>query len=279
MIKIGNTGIVGVYFGTTPITSIYKGLDLVYTSGISYGKDDYVIKVQTTAANEYVNIPLDTEQWLICDWGDGSTVKEIFNDSISTLSHTYSNPGTYYVILKYKYNPPTSQQYAFKPNTYDMSYITDIVHMPETPIINTSALYNDSTDNYNPNLANNFAFKSNINSQLLYLYATDTSVNKEFTVQATKSCSINLKGSYTTLNALNYSPTEAGISIQSSNVSEFKGFFDLSKCDKNTAINGVKQLTKIEQIALPTYQSIIDYGNSSCLGNYRQNNNVSYVYK
>ena len=30
MIKIGNTGIVGVYKGSTPITSIYKGLDLVY---------------------------------------------------------------------------------------------------------------------------------------------------------------------------------------------------------------------------------------------------------
>ena len=30
MIKIGNTGIVGVYKGSTPITSIYKWLDLVY---------------------------------------------------------------------------------------------------------------------------------------------------------------------------------------------------------------------------------------------------------
>lgn len=33
MIKIGNTGIVGVYKGSTPITSIYKWLDLVYKTG------------------------------------------------------------------------------------------------------------------------------------------------------------------------------------------------------------------------------------------------------
>ena len=81
MIKIGNTGIVGVYKGSTPITSIYNGLNLVYKTGISYGKDDYVIKVQTTKANQAVYIPLYTSQWLICDWGDGSTVEEKFNKS------------------------------------------------------------------------------------------------------------------------------------------------------------------------------------------------------
>ena len=164
MIKIGNTGIVGVYKGSTPITSIYKGLDLVYKTGISYGKDDYVIKVYTTAARQSVFLPLETEHWLICDRGDGSTVEERYNNSISNFAHVYSHPGTYYIILKYKYNPPTSQKYAFKPHTDDMSKITDIVHMPETPIIQISALYNDSTANYNSNLANNLAFKSNINS-------------------------------------------------------------------------------------------------------------------
>lgn len=278
MIKIGNTGIVGVYKGITPITSIYKGLDLVYKTGISYGKDDYVIKVQTTAARQSVSLPLYTNQWLICDWGDGSTVEERFNNSVSNFVHTYSKPGTYYIILKYKYNPPTSQQYAFKPYTSDMSKIIDIVHMPETPIIDSSYLYNQDTDNYNPNLANNFAFKSNITSQMFTLYATDTSANKEFTVQATKSCVINLIGAYNTLKALNYSPTSANINISSSNISEFKGFFDLSKCDKSTNINGFKQLNKVEQIALPTYQSITNYGNSSYLGSLQQNNNISYMY-
>ena len=281
MIKIGNTGIVGVYKGSTPITSIYKGVDLVYKTGISYGKDDYVIKVQTTTENKYVYIPLDTDQWLICDWGDGSTVEEKYNDSVSNFIHPYSNPGTYYVILKYKYHPPyppDSQQYAFRPNTQDMSYITDIVHMPETPIIQTSALYNDSAANYNPNLANNFAFKSNINSQVLYVYATDTSVNKEFTVQTKKDCSITLKGAYNTVKALNYSPTDAHFNIDGSNVSEFKGFFDLSKCPQNNIINGFEQLNKIEQIALPTYTTQTDYGNVSYLGYSWNNNNVSYMY-
>lgn len=278
MIKIGNTGIVGVYKGSTPITSIYKGVDLVYTSGISYGKDDYVIKVQTTAAGQSVSLPLDTDQWLICDWGDGSTVEEKFNDAVYNFIHTYSNPGIYYIILKYKYDPPTSQVSAFKPYTSDASKIIDIVHMPETPIIDGSHLYNDSTDNYNPNLANNLAFKSNIESQIIYGYATDTSVNKEFTVQAKKSCSIRLIGSYNTVKALNYSPTEAHINIDGSKVSEFKGFFDLSKCSKNTTINGVQQLNKIEQIALPTYNTQADYGNSSILGNISYNNNVSYMY-
>lgn len=279
MIKIGNTGIVGVYKGSTPITSIYKGLDLVYKTGISYGKDDYVIKVQTTAASQSVFIPLYTDQWLICDWGDGSTVEERYNNSESNFVHTYSNPGTYYIILKYKYNPPTSQQYAFKPHKYaDISNIIDIVHMPETPIINGSSLYNDSTAKYNPNLANNFAFKSNIKSQYFYVYATDTSVNKEFTVQATNDCSITLIGAYNTVKALNYSPTYAHFSINNSNISEFKGFFDLSKCPKSTTINGIQQLNKIEQIALPTYTTQADYGNSSFLGNSWNNNNVSYMY-
>ena len=279
MIKIGNTGIVGVYKGSTPITSIYKGLDLVYKTGISYGKDDYVIKVYTTKARQSVYLPLYTSQWLICDWGDGSTVEEKFNNSESNFVHTYKNPGTYYIILKYKYNPPTSQQYAFKPYSSDMSKIIDIVHMPETPIIDNSALYNsNNTNNYNPNLSNNLAFKSNIKSQSFTLYATDTSVNKEFTVQAAKSCNINLIGAYTTLKALNYSPTDANITIASSNISEFKGFFDLSKCDKNTAINGFKQLNKVEQIALPTYNTNADYGDVSYLGYSNQNNNVSYMY-
>lgn len=278
MIKIGNTGIMGVYNGSTPITSIYKGNDLVYTSGPNYGKDDYVIKVQTTAAEQDVYLPLYTEQWLICDWGDGSTVEEKFNNSVNTFIHTYSNPGTYYIILKYKYDPPTSQQYAFFPHTSDASKIIDIVHMPETPIIEISAFYNDSTNNYNPNLANNFAFKSNIESQIIQVHATDTSINKEFTVQATKYCSIGLTGAYNTLKALNYSPTSAGISIFDSNISELKGFFDWSKCDKSADISGIEQLTKIEQIALPTYKSITNYGESSSLGYYLHNNNISYVY-
>lgn len=278
MIKIGNTGIVGVYKGSTPITSIYKGLDLVYKTGISYGKDDYVIKVQTTKARQSVSLPLYTDQWLICDWGDGSTVEEKFNKSEANFAHSYANPGTYYIILKYKYTPPTSQDYAFKPYTSDISKIIDIVHMPETPIISGSYLENRDTDNYNPNLANNFAFKSNIESQSFYVYATDTSVNKEFTVQAKKSCRINLIGAYTTLNALNYSPTDANINITGSNVTEFKGFFDWSKCPKGTTINGFKQLNKVEQIALPTYNNQANYGNSSFLGYISQNNNVSYMY-
>ena len=278
MIKIGNTGIVGVYKGSTPITSIYNGLNLVYKTGISYGKDDYVIKVQTTAARQSVSLPLYTSQWLICDWGDGSTVEERFNNSESNFAHSYANPGTYYIILKYKYNPPTSQDYAFKVYTSDISKIIDILHMPETPIISGSYLYNSSTDNYNPNLANNLAFKSNIRSQIFYVYATDTSVNKEFTVQAKKSCSISLKGAYTTLNALNYSPTDANINIDGSNVTEFKGFFDWSKCPNSSTINGFKQLNKVEQIALPTYKTQTNYGNSSILGYISQNNNVSYMY-
>ena len=279
MIKIGNTGIVGVYKGSTPITSIYKGLDLVYKTGISYGKDDYVIKVQPTATNKYVHIPLQTDQWLICDWGDG-TVEEKFNKSESNFIHAYSKPGTYYIIIKYKYNPPTSQQYAFysTSSSSDISNIIDIVHMPETPIIQTSALYNNSNNNYNPNLSNNLAFKSNIESQVFYVYATDTSINKEFTVQATKSCNITLIGAYTTLNALNYSPTDAHISIAGSNVTEFKGFFDWSKCPKSNTINGFKQLNKVEQIALPTYYPWESYGNVSILGDTQQNNNISYMY-
>lgn len=47
MIKIGNTGIVGVYKGSTPITSIYKGVDLVFGGSTPPLDSDIVFEYDT----------------------------------------------------------------------------------------------------------------------------------------------------------------------------------------------------------------------------------------
>ena len=95
MIKIGNINIVGVYFGTTPITSIYKGVDLVF--GGSTPSGGYIEFTATRPSSSYSNfvLPIDflgdtrtsmlktndipnNEKFITgtVDWGDG-TVEDV----------------------------------------------------------------------------------------------------------------------------------------------------------------------------------------------------------
>lgn len=107
MIKIGNTGIVGVYKGSTPITSIYKGNDLVYTSGPGKGYIEFTANSTSSLYNFVLpidflgshrsnclntnNIP-DNEKFITgtVDWGDG-TVENVTINTDQVAEHTYSN--------------------------------------------------------------------------------------------------------------------------------------------------------------------------------------------
>ena len=108
MIKIGNTGIVGVYKGSTPITSIYKGIDLVFGGSTPPLDSDIVFEYDTAlGGNNTVYLPivalhqpgnLTGQASFIVDWGDGQTDDTYVSTSRTTLvSHTYNTAGTYEV--------------------------------------------------------------------------------------------------------------------------------------------------------------------------------------
>lgn len=107
MIKIGNTGIVGVYKGSTPITSIYKGNDLVFggstpskgyiefTANSTPSSYNFVLPIDflgSTRTNIFNtnNIP-DNEKFITgtVDWGDG-TVENVTINEDQVAEHTYS---------------------------------------------------------------------------------------------------------------------------------------------------------------------------------------------
>ena len=106
MIKIGNTGIVGVYKGSTPITSIYKGVDLVFGGSTPPLDSDIVFEYDTAlGGNNTVYLPivalhqpgnLTGEARFIVDWGDGQTDDTYVSTNRTTLvSHTYNTAGVY----------------------------------------------------------------------------------------------------------------------------------------------------------------------------------------
>lgn len=105
MIKIGNTGIVGVYKGSTPITSIYKGNDLVFGGSTPPLDSDIVFEYDTTLGDNTVYLPIVAlhqpdgntgEARFIVNWGDGQSDDTYVSTNRSVfVSHTYSTAGVY----------------------------------------------------------------------------------------------------------------------------------------------------------------------------------------
>ena len=105
MIKIGNTGIVGVYKGSTPITSIYKGNDLVFGGSTPPLDSDIVFEYDTTLGGNTVYLPIVAlhqpdgntgEARFIVNWGDGQSDDTYVSTGTTVLvSHTYSTAGVY----------------------------------------------------------------------------------------------------------------------------------------------------------------------------------------
>ena len=108
MIKIGNTGIVGVYKGSTPITSIYKGVDLVFGGSTPPLDSDIVFEYDTTlGGNNTVYLPIvalhqpdgnSGQASFTVNWGDEQTDDTyVSTNSTVLVSHTYNTAGTYEV--------------------------------------------------------------------------------------------------------------------------------------------------------------------------------------
>ena len=108
MIKIGNTGIVGVYKGSTPITSIYKGVNLVFGGSTPPLDSDIVFEYDTAlGGNNTVYLPIvalhqpdgnSGQASFIVDWGDGQTDDTyVSTNSTVFVSHKYNTAGTYEV--------------------------------------------------------------------------------------------------------------------------------------------------------------------------------------
>lgn len=105
MIKIGNTGIVGVYKGSTPITSIYKGNDLVFGGSTPPLDSDIVFEYDTTLGGNTVYLPivalhqpgnLTGQASFTVNWGDGQSDDTYVSTNRTVLvSHTYSTAGVY----------------------------------------------------------------------------------------------------------------------------------------------------------------------------------------
>lgn len=145
MIKIGNTGIVGVYKGSTPITSIYKGLDLVF--GGSTPSEGYIEFTATRPSSSYSNfvLPIDflgdtrtsmlktndipnDEKFITgtVDWGDG-TVEDVTINSSQIAKHKYTANNTYTI----RFTPTNSPNvpvinFTDYPDNNMSSYLTHI---------------------------------------------------------------------------------------------------------------------------------------------------------
>ena len=169
MIKIGNTGIVGVYKGSTPITSIYKGLDLVFGNSAEENPHSLVCEFKTTANTQKVWLPMFPYLTGFSkpapfngtiDWGDGTTtnVSETGGSYRPEYDHKYSTAGTYiarftptsgyYTVTFDMYNNTnpylkkilqagdsckgfTTRNYYQNPSTYDHDIYIDEIHLEE----------------------------------------------------------------------------------------------------------------------------------------------------
>lgn len=168
MIKIGNTGIVGVYKGSTPITSIYKGIDKVFGS-TEENPHSLVCEFKTTAAPQGVWLPMfpymtsygkPANFYGTIDWGDGTTTN-VSEEGVTyrpEYYHEYSTAGTYiarftptsgyYTVTFDMYNNTnpylkkilqagdsckgfTTSNYHTNPNTYDHDIYIDEIHLEE----------------------------------------------------------------------------------------------------------------------------------------------------
>ena len=114
MIKIGNTGIVGVYKGSTPITSIYNGLDKVFGGSTPIQSDEIILEADLNqpGASHDVYVPIaaiysatgnESKTYFIIDWGDGKISQSEYTYlSVSRsayIDHYYKEVGIYEVKI------------------------------------------------------------------------------------------------------------------------------------------------------------------------------------
>lgn len=102
MIKFGSINIVGVYKGSTPITSIYNGINKVF--GASLLSEIVEFEVTTNSTYEEVKgfyLPNSGSKSIQVDWGDGKGyVTQSASSSGGLTSPEYRNKGTYKIKMK-----------------------------------------------------------------------------------------------------------------------------------------------------------------------------------
>lgn len=149
MIKIGNTGIVGVYKGSTPITSIYKGVDLVFggstpskgyiefTANSTPSSYNFVLPIDflgSTRTNllNTNNIP-DNEKFITgtVDWGDG-TVENVTINTDQVAEHTYSTIDKTWTIRFTPTNSPNVPIVNFPKKPDSSNMCPNLTHIKST---------------------------------------------------------------------------------------------------------------------------------------------------
>lgn len=92
--------LVGVYAYGTPISSIYRGLNLVWSKGSGEPINEFIFEVEIKSNQFYIPLdPSGSEDMVgIVDWGDGKTEQITMNGyPNNTKYHLYTKLGTYTV--------------------------------------------------------------------------------------------------------------------------------------------------------------------------------------
>ena len=147
MIKIGNTNIVGVYFGTTPITSIYKGVDKVFgstskgyiefTANSTSSSYNFVLPIDFlgSSRSRFIitnNIP-DNEKFITgtVDWGDG-TVENVTINADQVAEHRYNNINQTRTIRFTPTNSPNVPVINFPKSSNSNDMCPNLTHIKST---------------------------------------------------------------------------------------------------------------------------------------------------
>lgn len=260
MIKIGNTGIVGVYFGTTPITSIYNGVDKVFGNSPQYNPEEIVFEY---VGGDSITLPIypkkveGSTQYLkgSVDWGDGTISNNVSSSTNQTnpdIVHTYSKEGTYIVRFTPAVDTTATFQICFMRTGYSNRKFTRILQYGNRPIelvnspsidIRTYSNTNQALLGFGSPLLTNVYFDNSNNSTL------DT-----FTIGDISNASWNLS---TEVRVLHFDNTIVAVGAKQfpvidSNLEQITGNLDCSKgvTQYGTFIYNYPNLQRIESISL-----------------------------
>ena len=260
MIKIGNTGIVGVYFGTTPITSIYNGVDKVYGDSPQYNPEEIVFEY---VGGDKVTLPIypkkveGSTQYLkgSVDWGDGTISNNVSSSTNQTkpdIAHTYSKEGTYIVRFTPDADTTATFQICFMMTGYNNRKFTRILQYGNRPIelVNSPSINIQTYSNTNQAL---LGFGSPLLTNVSFNNQNNTILDT-FTIGDISNASWSLN---TAVRVLHFDNSIIGLEapqfqVVDSNLEQITGNLDCSKGfnQYGTFIYNYPNLQRIESISL-----------------------------
>ena len=196
MIKIGNINIVGVYFGTTPITSIYKGIDKVFGS-TKENPHSLVCEFKTTSNTQIVWLPMfpymtsygkPADLNGTIDWGDGTTTNVSADGSSyrPEYDHIYSTAGTY--IARFT---PTSGYYTVTFDMYNNTnpYLKKILQAGDSCKGFTTSTYHQNPPTYNHDI---YIDEIHLEEAFSYVHLNNVVGLYDFNMQPTLEAQLSL---------------------------------------------------------------------------------------